>query len=190
MIFNVEVIGNRIRFTPPDGQHVEEANRPSRFGPAPRSLTDHLAEKVIVLPSGCWEWTGSVSSSDGYGRLTIGSKATGTARRVKAHRLMWETTRSEVISGDIDHTCHNADAQCPGGKSCAHRRCVNPDHLRDVSRRTNLLAGRGFAATRAVLTVCKHGHPFTPANTVIRKNGTRKCRACANERRKQYPRYT
>jgi Recombination endonuclease VII len=29
-------------------------------------------------------------------------------------------------------------------------------------------------------TECKSGHPFTPENTYVRRNGTRQCRACRN----------
>jgi hypothetical protein len=33
---------------------------------------------------------------------------------------------------------------------------------------------------------CPHGHPWNEANTYIRKNGWRVCRACNNENRSRY----
>lgn len=37
----------------------------------------------------------------------------------------------------VDHTCHEADASCPGGVGCLHRLCVNPAHLEEVTNREN-----------------------------------------------------
>lgn len=34
-------------------------------------------------------------------------------------------------------------------------------------------------------TNCIHGHPFTPENTLIRPNGTRECRSCRRDRKRQ-----
>lgn len=37
-------------------------------------------------------------------------------------------------------------------------------------------------------THCIHGHEFTPANTILRRQGGRDCRACLSERSKRYRR--
>jgi hypothetical protein len=42
------------------------------------------------------------------------------------------------------------------------------------------LRGDTFAARNAAKTHCKHGHEFTPENTVARRDGRRRCRACDN----------
>jgi hypothetical protein len=43
---------------------------------------------------------------------------------------------------------------------------------------------RGFR-----FSVCKHGHPFTPANTYVRPdNGRQQCRACQRARNRAYKR--
>lgn len=68
---------------------------------------------------GCWEWTGA-ATSDGYGRLNV------NGRQMLAHRLSWELANGEIPKKmDVDHRCSNP-------------RCVNPDHLRVVTRSQNM----------------------------------------------------
>lgn len=105
---------------------------------------------------GCWNWTGSVASNNGYGRIRV----EGVTWR--AHRLAWT-----LLVGDIpdemviDHICRN-------------RRCVNPDHLRVVTAYVNSTENTVGNATK---THCKHGHEFTEANTYVYDKG-RACKAC------------
>lgn len=136
----------------------------------------------------CWRWTGK-PGTDGYGRITIGSKVSGQQKRV-AHRVLWEMLFVPVPDGlDLDHECHNEDEACPGGVTCTHRLCVSPFDLRIATRGANLRGGRGIAAEKARQTECIHGHPLIGDNLKIRRNGTRACRACMNQRRAQYPHY-
>ena len=86
----------------------------------------------------------------------------------------------------IDHLCHNRDSSCPGARACMHRRCVNPDHLEPTTIEENQRRGiprsrRGGG--RAVWTHCKHGHEFTPENTIVYTGHPtwRICRTCRNE---------
>lgn len=46
-------------------------------------------------------------------------------------------------------------------------------------RRTN---AETIAAERRAATRCKRDHEFTPANTIVHKNGRRECRTCAYDR--------
>lgn len=71
------------------------------------SLLPKLKRKhVLVLPSGCWEWTGEINVS-GYG-MTRPPGDHGSKQR--AHRLVWEFLVGPIPSGmTLDHECHNAD---------------------------------------------------------------------------------
>jgi hypothetical protein len=124
----------------------------------------------------CWPWTAGTYPA-GYGMF--GVKA-GVTRR--AHRLAFEVIVGPIPEGlDLDHLCHTIATDCPGGNSCPHRRCCNPLHMEPVTRRTNVLRGRGSPALRAQQTHCTHGHEFTPENTYVTATGWRRCRACGRD---------
>jgi len=113
--------------------------------------------------TGCWLWTGAVNEG-GYG--TINHPRRGGKF---AHRVAFAHWRGPIPAGmDLDHLCR---VRC----------CVNPEHLEPVTRQENIRRGRVGEATaerQRGRTHCKRGHEFTPANTIIRKNGVRNCRAC------------
>jgi hypothetical protein len=125
----------------------------------------------------CWVWKGA--SGDGYGLVRV------EGRRRLAHRLAYEHLVGEIPAGlQLDHVCHNADKSCNGGRSCPHRRCVNPWHLEPVTNRVNALRGRtgGGSGGRSKATHCKRGHEFDAANTCVHPDGRRSCRACEHLR--------
>lgn len=73
----------------------------------------------VEKSSGCWNWMGK-KTTHGYGQM----KHAGTVRA--AHRYSWELAHGELDENlSIDHLCHNPP-------------CVNPDHLRAVSHRSNM----------------------------------------------------
>jgi len=131
-----------------------------------REIVDRIMSRVIQIPeSGCWIWEGATFY--GYGQVTINNKT----RRV--HRLMYEIEHGPIPPGLVcDHLCR---VRC----------CVNPHHIELVTDRENL--GRGIASSsHAIRTnTCKHGHAFTPENTLIRK-GFRECHTCYLEYKRQY----
>lgn len=66
----------------------------------------------------CWTWTGK-QMNGGYGKATHGGRTTG------AHRIAYEMTGVTIPDGMfLDHICSN-------------RLCVNPAHLREVTRKQN-----------------------------------------------------
>jgi hypothetical protein len=120
-------------------------------------LPGRIEERIHPEPNtGCWLWDGS--GPDGYGSAWWGGKLH------RAHRLVYEMAVGPIPKGlGLDHTCR---VRC----------CVNPAHLEPVTQRENIRRSPLMAGK----SECKHGHTFTPENTIWRKNGTRKCRACHN----------
>lgn len=109
----------------------------------------------------------------GYASLTIGR------RTMSAHRLVYEVRVGQIPPGAVvDHTCHDPKT-CPGGRTCPHRGCINPDHLMVATNAANTSKDR---AVRARPTHCKRGHEFTPENTRVDKRGSRTCKRCTADR--------
>lgn len=121
-------------------------------------LRDRLLSRIRKTETGCWEWTGAISSK-GYGTLGF------QTRDLYAHRASYELFVGPIPDGlEMDHLCRN-------------RRCINPEHLEAVTHLENMHRNP-FVSARMKQTHCKHGHEFTPENTRRKKNGTRCCRAC------------
>ena len=124
----------------------------------------------------CWVWTGGCSPS-GYGKFWADD-----GRTLRPHCWAYEQAVGPIPDGlQIDHACHSTDPTCPGGDTCLHRRCVNPDHLEAVTGLVNTRRGGNARKTH-----CKYGHEFTPENTYIIKpnpstpRGGRACNECRN----------
>lgn len=70
--------------------------------------------------------------------------------------------------------------------TCDNPPCINPEHLLDGTRGDNIrdAVERGrYVSANGRKTHCKHGHEFTPENTIIRtKPPGRDCRACQRAR--------
>jgi len=74
--------------------------------------------KKVDRTDSCWNWTGALRA-DGYGRFRTRD------RLVSAHRFAYESVHAPIPEGkEIDHICYN-------------RGCVNPAHLRLVTRKQN-----------------------------------------------------
>ena len=127
-------------------------------------------------PLGCWEWAGALRR-DGYGAFSVGSRTDGTSRQVLAHRVAYELLIGLIPDGlVIDHLCRN-------------RGCVNPDHLEPVTNRENVRRGYVGAmagARQAAKSHCPQGHEYDEANTYVDRSGGRYCRACRNERSREW----
>ena len=74
----------------------------------------------IDQTTGCWNWTGTINSRQGYGRLCFN----GLERL--AHRVSWVIHFGQIPSGlHVLHKCDNT-------------RCVNPAHLFTGSHHDNM----------------------------------------------------
>ena len=132
-----------------------------------RPLEERFLERVL-LDDGCWLWTGG-TDKDGYGKIR---PRAGEIDRT--HRVAYELFRGPIPPGGLVlHTCDNPP-------------CVNPGHLYIGTHADNGRDIRERKRTRkAQQTHCIHGHEFTVANTIVRRNGCRTCRTCHNERRRR-----
>ena len=113
-----------------------------------------------VMPepnTGCFLWMGTISRG-GYGQLD----------NSRAHRVAWELLRGPIPAGMvIDHMCRV-------------RSCVNPDHLRVVTRRINAIENSNSPiAANAQLTACPNcGGPYSVKGGKHWRSGGRYCKAC------------
>lgn len=139
------------------------------------SLIDRLSPGG---PDECWPWE-EATNPDGYGRVRYEGKVH------LAHRLFYEFFVGPIPEGkELDHACHTDE--CVGRGACGHRKCVNPGHLRVVTKAQNVARRKVSGPARNVKTHCKNGHEFTSSNTAINSRGYRACRACLAEAKKRY----
>lgn len=114
--------------------------------------------------TGCWLWTGTVATSNGYAQFWA------QGRHWKGHVWAWTQKHGPVPDGkQLDHF------------ECDTLLCVNPDHVRPVTAWENTLRSSGVTSLNKAKTHCKHGHEFTPQNT-RRVPGGRGCKACTLRR--------
>lgn len=100
----------------------------------PRALFARMLRRCVRSESGCWTYTGSTNSR-GYSQVCSGKRS----KNITGHRLAVIARDGSIPEGmTVDHSCHNADLQCPGGSACIHRRCVNPRHLDVVTLGANI----------------------------------------------------
>lgn len=129
----------------------------------PKTLLERWQSKVVVAPSGCWEWTASRNRA-GYGQL----RNPGSTQL--AHRIGWELLVGTLTPArELDHLCRN-------------RACVNPDHLEEVEHRDNMRRSPDIGGWQRRKSVCKRGHALTGDNLYVTPDGRRQCRTCQNRR--------
>jgi DNA-binding XRE family transcriptional regulator len=152
-------------------------------------LSDRLIKNAVAEPiEGCWRWQQNVNTN-GYGRINVAGKTTGV------HRLSYETFQGPIPTGmHIDHLCHTWAAQagkCAGGKTCMHRRCINPAHLEAVAPIVNVYRSPfTFGRVNGLKTACDSGHELDGPNVGYSTNEygrqRRYCRTCKRKRTLAY----
>ena len=145
-----------------------------------RPLTDPIKrfqEKIMPEPnSGCWIWMGRLNEG-GYGLFSEKNAGKGWGH-LFAHRYSWQIANGAIPENlTVDHLCRTPS-------------CVNPEHLRLVTLRENVLSGDNPAAQNARKTSCPRGHLFTAENTITNMNTSgglsRTCRICSREAVRRY----
>jgi hypothetical protein len=139
-------------------------------------MREKIERQIERAEDGCWLWTGAVSRtgrSAGYAYVSVGRQASRVA-----HRVAYQVYVGPISDGmQVDHECHNRDLTCPGGVTCRHRRCVNPEHLVARTQSENIQGSN----RQARIPACRNGHPFTAENTAVLTTGRRRCRTCRRE---------
>lgn len=108
-----------------------------------------------------------------------------------AHRLAWTLANGPIPDGAvIDHECHTRVREtCVDGPDCPHRRCVNPAHMRLVTRTGNALAGNSPLSHNKRKTHCDNNHLLEGDNLRIRtwanRAPSRECITCSRERARE-----
>lgn len=140
------------------------------------TFTERFWAKVDIRGEDeCWPWLAYIERKTGYGmyRFFGQGDVKTTASRI-AYRLIY----GEIGDGiEIHHKCRN-------------RACVNPSHLEALTRKEHAKRYKApftHKNKRKPKTHCKHGHEFTPENTHIRPNGTRRCRECNRIMNSRFP---
>lgn len=166
--------------------HLQRLRRRGGVPPRP-SLEERIWSKIDTSggPVACWPWLDH-RCIEGYGKFWVDRSQTSAM----AHRVAYELVLGPIPVGmTIDHRCHTEALRaglCPGGRSCLHRRCCNPDHLDPVTHADNVLRGAGPPSLNARKTHCIRGHPLSGANVIVRFDGKgRGCRACEAGRRRR-----
>lgn len=150
-----------------------------RFNSRGMTAAEYIAARSTPdEATGCWLWNGPRVIGS-YGHTTF------HGRHVYMHRLSYETHVGKIPEGfQLDHVCHTLDDSCQGGKSCAHRRCVNPAHLEVVTIRENAVRGKGFIGRHARSEACPKGHPYE--GKIVEGRPRRVCRVCARVSNRAY----
>ena len=165
-------------------------------------VPETILSRIFVTEDGCHYWLGRTSPK-GYGMVTLNRK------QWRMHRLMWFLAGNDLPDYapgglQMDHLCLNTSCcnpahlelvdQSTNMKRAADQRthCAKGHELTDDNTRTH----RGYRECkicieealhpRALVTHCKHGHPYDEHNTYTKPNGSRNCRECKRRLQREW----
>lgn len=120
-----------------------------------------LSRVSVNKDNDCWNWIGIVEKKNGYGRFFVKKSP------YLAHRIVFEIFNGKLNPLLVlDHTCKN-------------RKCVNPDHLREVTHKINMLENSDSNSFKnSTKTHCPKGHEYSDENTYLDTANRRQCKPC------------
>ena len=133
--------------------------------PIPLRVAERAATRYLENEAGCWISTYSVAS---HGYAQVGWQTDGKVQMTTAHRAAWVFYTGKQPEGTVDHHDH------------CDRRCVRPDHLRDISNWEN--ARRNRPDAQASLATCLNGHDAPVLEKMRNGKAWRTCSQCHADR--------
>ncbi len=140
-----------------------------------KSVAERLARRLQATDTGCLEWTRYTDAS-GYGVIAIDSQPVGT------HRVAWELANGPIPDGLwVLHHCDNPPCcQTDPTEGYPEGHLFLGTHDQNMA---DMVAKGRHRNGRENRNVCPKGHAYDEANTYVRADGVRNCRACSRERR-------
>jgi hypothetical protein len=168
------------------GLNIMDQDLTSRWAALIVKPRDSLTSTWVLIASGLKFLSCGRKKTLNYQKQLLRFPITRKERQVsETNRILIEIANEREHQKDkwgVLHDDHHSEEEWFGFIFERVRNCVRPDHLEPVTQRENVLRGVGTAATHAKQTHCEHGHEFTPEHTIIRRNGSRECRPCKQDR--------